>query len=413
LAAFGYRTGAFFVEDVDVADIAANVGTPFYCYSANALRKNYREFAKAISSLDPLIAFSVKANSNLSVLRILAREGAGADIVSGGELQRALRAGIPASKIVFSGVGKTREEMALALSVGIFQFNVESDPELQALHEVAASKGVRAPVAIRVNPDVEAGGHKKISTGKAENKFGVPLARAVALAIVAAKSSHIVFKGLATHIGSQIADTAPFEAAFQILTRLAAELRANGIAVETLDFGGGLGVAYRAGESAANLPRYAELLAQAARSAAGARIIMEPGRVIAATAGILVAKVEYVKRGAGRDFLVLDAGMNDLIRPALYDAHHEIVAVRDGAKDRVYDVVGPVCESGDRFGRERRLPEMKSGDLVAVLNAGAYGAALSSQYNSRPLVPEILVDGGAFSVVRRRPSFEDMVALET
>ncbi|MBB5517233.1 diaminopimelate decarboxylase [Amphiplicatus metriothermophilus] len=413
---FAYRNGVLHAEDASIEAIAAAVGTPFYCYSAATLRRHVRVFREAFGGLDALVAYSVKANANLAVLKLLANEGAGADVVSGGELRRARAAGVPAARIVFSGVGKTREEMALALDEGIHQFNVESEPELDALNDVAQSKGTKASIAFRVNPDVKAGGHEKISTGKAEDKFGVAWTRARDLYRRAASLPGIAVKGVDLHIGSQIADLAPFEAAFAKVAELVKSLRADGIAIERLDVGGGLGVPY--GDAPADPPHpeeYARLIRRIAEPL-GVQLICEPGRMIAGNAGVLVARVIYDKEGERRRFLILDAGMNDLIRPALYDAWHDIRPVREPAPDSartVYDVVGPVCESSDVFARARALPPLRAGDLVAIMTAGAYGAVLSSQYNARPLAPEVLVSGGRFAVTRRRPSFEDMIALET
>ncbi len=413
---FEYRNGRFHAEDVSLDALALGVGTPFYCYSAATLRQNLRVFAAAFAGAEALIAFSVKANSNLSVLKIVAEAGAGADVVSGGELRRALAAGIPAGKIVFSGVGKTREEMAAALDAGIRQFNVESEPELAALDEVARSKGAVAPVAFRVNPDIAAGGNDKISTGKAEDKFGVPWRRAAETYARAALLAGVRVCGVDVHIGSQITDLAPFERAFGRVRDLVRVLRAEGHAIDRLDIGGGLGVPYgdRSGEQ--RIPPSPEEYAAMVRRVVdplGVSLIVEPGRAIAANAGVLVSRVLYVKEGEARTFLILDAGMNDLLRPALYNAFHEIVPIapRAGAP-RSYDVVGPVCETGDRFAIARALNPIQSGDLVSFMTAGAYGAVLSSQYNSRPLVPEVLVDGARWAIIRRRPNFDDMVNAE-
>lgn len=413
---FALRDGALHAEDVNIETLAALVGTPFYCYSTATLRRHIRVFRDAFADLAPLIAYSVKANSNLSVLKIMREEGAGADVVSGGELARALEAGIDPKKIVFSGVGKTRIEMAAALDAGIHQFNVESEPELDALNEVALSMGARAPVAFRINPDVSAGGHEKISTGKAEDKFGVAWTRAPALYRKAAGLAGVEIKGVDVHIGSQISDLAPFERAFLRVADLVRALRAEGHAIDRLDLGGGLGVPYGGPDQSGGDPPHPDDYAKLIRRIAApldVQLIFEPGRMIVGNAGILVSRVLYVKRGQARDFLILDAGMNDLIRPALYDAYHAIEPVRPrpGALE-AYDVVGPVCETGDRFARQRDLPPMVEGDLVAFKTAGAYGAVQASQYNSRPLVPEVLVDGARYAVVRPRPSFDAMLADE-
>ena len=412
---FAYRDGVLYAEDVSLEAIAAEVGTPFYCYSEATLRRHARVFQDAFEGLNALTAYSVKANSNLAVIRILASEGAGADVVSGGELKRARAAGVAPEKIVFSGVGKTREEMALALSEGIYQFNVESEPELEALDEVARSQGVKAPIAFRINPDVRAGGHEKISTGKAEDKFGVAWSRAKELYQKAARLDGIEIKGVDVHIGSQIAELAPFEAAFQKVADLVKALRADGHAIETLDLGGGLGISY--GDTPHNPPHPDEYAALIRRVAAplDLRLIFEPGRMIVGNAGVLVTRIIYDKKGDARRFLIVDAGMNDLIRPALYDSYHALQPVRaggPGAGEAVYDIVGPICESSDRFAKARSLPEMRAGDLAAFMSAGAYGAAQASQYNSRPLIPEVLVSGARFAVIRRRPTFEEMTALE-
>ncbi|MFN3960461.1 MAG: diaminopimelate decarboxylase [Parvularculaceae bacterium] len=413
---FTYLDGVLHAEETSLVRLAEKVGTPFYCYSAATLRRHIRVFTKAFEGTDALIAYSVKANSNLSVLRLMADEGAGADVVSGGELARALEAGVDPGRIVFSGVGKSRTEMAAALDAGIFQFNVESEPELAALDEVARARGVVAPVAFRVNPDVAAGGNEKISTGKAEDKFGVPWRRAREIYARAAPLEGVNVCGVDVHIGSQIADLEPFERAFLRIAELIRTLRADGRVIDTLDLGGGLGVSY--GDPAAApadppLPDDYAAMVKRVATPLNVKLILEPGRLIAANAGALVARVVYVKEGEERPFLILDAGMNDLLRPALYGAYHEIlpIAPRSGPT-RAYDVVGPVCETGDRFARARSLPPLQPGDLVAVMTAGAYGAVLSSQYNSRALTPEVLVDGARHAVIRRRPTYDDMVAAE-
>jgi diaminopimelate decarboxylase len=412
---FAYRDGTLHAEDVSLAALAEAVGTPLYCYSEATLRRHMRVFRRAFSGLDALTAYSVKANANLAVLRVLASEGAGADVVSIGELRRARAVGVPPSKIVFSGVGKTREEMAVAIEEGIHQFNVESESELDALNEVAQSKGARAPIAFRINPDVKAGGHAHISTGKAGDKFGVPWRRAPDLYAKAARLAGIEVKGVDVHIGSQVAELAPFEAAFAKVIELVRALRAEGRNIERIDLGGGLGIPYGGdGPTPPHPDDYAALIRRLAKGL-DAQLIFEPGRMIVGNAGILLSRVLYDKTGEGRRFLILDAGMNDLMRPALYGAYHEILPVAEPAPNarRVdYDVVGPVCESTDVFARSRALPEIAPGALVAMMSAGAYGAVLSSQYNSRPLAPEVLVSGARFEVIRRRPAFEEMTALE-
>jgi len=401
---FSYRNGRLHAEDVELAALADAVGTPFYCYSTATLERHYRVFAEAFAP-GTLIAYSVKANGNLAVLRTLARLGAGADVVSGGELRKALAAGIPAQKIVFSGVGKTKPEMRLGLESGIYQFNVESEPELEALNEVAGTLGTRAPVAIRVNPDVDAKTHAKISTGHSETKFGIPWSRAREAYGLAAKLPHIEIVGVDVHIGSQITDLKPFETAFRRVRELAQVLRADGHNIARIDLGGGLGVPYRIDNEPPPVPASYGAMASAVTGGFDAQLILEPGRLIAANAGILVSRVIYVKKGEAKTFLILDAGMNDLVRPAMYDAHHDIVPITEpdmSAPRERYDVVGPVCETADLFAADRDMPRLKASDLVAILSAGAYGAVMSSAYNARPPAPEVLVKGGDWAVVRPR-----------
>jgi diaminopimelate decarboxylase len=411
---FAYSNGSLHAEDVDLAALAREVGTPFYCYSTATLERHYRAFSDAVPK-DSLIAFSVKANGNLGVLKTLARLGAGADVVSGGELKKALAAGIPAERIVFSGVGKTRAELALGLDAGIYQFNVESEPELDALNAVALARDTRAPVTLRINPDVDAKTHAKITTGTAENKFGVPVTRAREAYAAAARLPGIRIVGIDVHIGSQITDLGPFEAAFTRIVELAQVLRADGHDIARLDLGGGLGVPYRTDNTPPPEPAaYGALAARVTRTT-GARLIFEPGRLIAANAGVLVAEVVYVKQGETKAFAILDAGMNDLIRPALYEAHHDIVPVAEpgpGHPRARYDVVGPVCESTDVFASHREMGALKAGDLVAFLTAGAYGAVMSSAYNARPPAPEVLVHGERWSVVRPRISDDALIATD-
>ena len=412
---FTYKDGILHAEDVNLQTIADTVGSPFYCYSEATLRRHINVFGTAFADMDTLTAFSVKANSNIAVLRVLASEGAGADIVSGGELIRAHKAGIPGEKIVFSGVGKTREEMAAALDENIHQFNVESENELEALNEVAASKGVTAPIAFRVNPDVAAGGHEKISTGKAEDKFGISWGRVREIYAKAATLPAIAIKGVDVHIGSQITALAPFEKAFNKVSELVQQLRADGAPIERIDLGGGLGVPYGNEENEPPNPKdYADLIRRIAKPL-NLQLIFEPGRVVAANAGIMVARVTYDKKGDARRFLIIDSGMNDLIRPALYDAYHTVTPIRERRADEPlvdYDVVGPVCETGDRFAVTRALPAQHPGDLVAFMTAGAYGAVQASTYNTRPLIPEVLVNGDQYAVIRRRPTYDEMLALE-
>jgi diaminopimelate decarboxylase len=409
---FHYKDGVLCAEDVPLDLLAEAVGTPFYCYSSATLARHYKVFAEALPP-GSLVAFSVKSNGNLAVLKTLAKLGAGADVVSGGELVKAMAAGIPADKIVFSGVGKTREEMRSALEAGIYQFNVESEPELAALDAVAASLGVRAPTTLRINPDVDAKTHAKINTGMAETKFGIPFTRARVAYAHAAALAHIEIVGVDVHIGSQITELEPFETAFKRVGELIGDLRADGHNITRLDLGGGLGVPYEN----SNMPppdpsAYGAMVARVTRNL-GCTLSFEPGRLIAANAGVLVSRVIYVKRSQSKTFLIIDAGMNDLIRPALYDAHHEIAAIMEpavGSPRPKYDVVGPVCETSDLFAAGRPLPELKSGDLVAILSAGAYGAVMASDYNARPAACEVLVSGEQWGIVRPRETYADLIA---
>ena len=410
---FNYIDGRLCAEDVPLEDIAAAVGTPFYCYSTATLERHYRAYADAFTDLPMTICYAVKANSNLSVIRTLADLGAGADVVSGGELRRALAAGVPGDRIVFSGVGKTRDELALALESGIHQINVESEPELEALSEIAASKGLRAPIALRVNPDVDANTHEKITTGKRENKFGIEWTRAHEVYARAANLPGIQVKGAAVHIGSQLLDLHPYRAAYTRLRDLVAMLRADGIGVERLDLGGGLGIPYE-GEPAPSPAEYADVVRDAVKGL-DCTLTIEPGRSIAGNAGVLVSRVVYVKEGATRSFVILDAAMNDLMRPALYDARHAIVPVHEpeaGVEPVEVDVVGPVCETGDTFAKAVFLPPLKAGDLVAFRAAGAYGAAMASTYNSRDLAPEVLVTGDKHALVRDRLRVDELLQHE-
>jgi len=409
---FDYRNGELHAEDVPVCEIAQAVGTPFYCYSTATLERHYKVLEAALPA-GTLIAFAVKSNGSLAVIRTLARLGAGADIVSGGELKRAIAGGIPASKIVFSGVGKTRDEIGLALSHGILQFNAESEEELAMLSEIAVSRAQRASVALRINPDVDAKTHAKISTGKAENKFGIAWHRAEAAYARAASLPGISVAGVDMHIGSQITEIEPFRLAFGKLADLVQRLRAQGHEISRIDLGGGLGVPYTQGD-APPLPGSYGAVVREAFSGLDADLIVEPGRLISANAGILVSRVIHVKQGDARSFVILDAGMNDLVRPAMYDAHHDIIPVLKSEKsgNRVYDVVGPVCESADLFARNLVLPPVAADDLVAILSAGAYGAVQASSYNARPLVPEVLVSGGRFAITRPRLSVEVIIAWE-
>ncbi|TVR07978.1 MAG: diaminopimelate decarboxylase [Salinarimonadaceae bacterium] len=411
---FEYREGVLHAEDVSLETVAAAVGTPFYCYSTATLTRHYKVFAEAFADIDALVCFAMKANSNQAVVRTLGRLGAGADIVSEGELRRALAAGIPGERIVFSGVGKTRAEMAAALSARILCFNVESEPELEALSQVASEMGLVAPVSVRVNPDVDARTHAKISTGRFDNKFGVPISRARDVYARAAALPGIETVGVDMHIGSQITDLAPFDNSAALLTELARDLMGAGHNLRHIDFGGGLGIPYREDDPPPPRPEiFAQIIKKHARGL-GLKLVFEVGRMIAGNAGILVSRVLYVKEGEGKTFVIVDAAMNDLIRPTLYEAHHDIKPVREarGGEKRVVDVVGPVCETGDYLALGRSLPALEAGDLVAVMTAGAYGAVQAGTYNSRLLVPETLVNGAEYAVVRPRPSYDDMIGLD-
>ncbi|MBX3495521.1 MAG: diaminopimelate decarboxylase [Parvibaculum sp.] len=406
---FDYRSGIMHAEDVAIPDIAAAVGTPFYCYSSATLERHYRVFAAAFKGQPARICYSVKANSNLAVIATLARQGAGADVVSEGELRRALAAGVTPDKIVFSGVGKTEGEMAFALEAGIDRFNVESEPELEMLASLAQARGLVARVALRVNPDIDAKTHEKIATGKAENKFGISWKRAPAVYARARALKGIDASGIDVHIGSQLTTLEPFAAAFERVAGMVEALRAEGHDIRHIDLGGGLGVPYRGDNDVPPHPDEYAAMVKRTVGHLGCELTFEPGRLIAGNAGILVTRVIYEKLGDDRAFLILDAAMNDLIRPTLYDAFHDIRPVAepaDGAERIVYDVVGPVCETGDFFAKGRDLPRLKAGDLVAIMSAGAYGAVQASTYNTRPLIPEVMVRGGDFAEVRARPSYD-------
>ena len=410
---FAHRDGVLHAEGVSVPVIAAAIETPFYCYSTATLTRHYRVFDEAFAGLDHMIAYALKANSNQAVVATLARLGAGADVVSEGELRRALAAGVTPDKIFFSGVGKTARELVFALQTGIRCFNVESEQELERLSALAAERGVEAPVSLRVNPDVDARTHEKISTGRKENKFGIPYGRAGDVYRLAAALPAIRVAGVDLHIGSQITELAPFDNAFALLADLVLELRADGHAIGHVDLGGGLGIPYRDDEAAPPLPSaYADIVKKHMNKI-GCEVVFEPGRLIVGNAGILVTEVVYVKEGSDRTFIIVDAAMNDLIRPTLYDAWHRIGPVRESAApDIVADIVGPVCETGDFLARGRKLPRPEPGDLLAVYSAGAYGAVQSGTYNSRLLVPEVLVDGARFAVVRPRPTYEELIGLD-
>ena len=413
---FSYRNGALQAEDVDLDALAREVGTPFYCYSAATLTRHYEVFKAAFASVPSLVCYALKANSNQAVLRLLARLGAGMDVVSEGELRRALAAGVPGERITFSGVGKTEREMALALEAGILCFNVESEPELRALSAVASARGQTAHIAIRVNPDVDARTHAKISTGKSANKFGIPISKARAVYAEAAKLPGVKVSGVDMHIGSQITQLQPFDDAFALLADFVHDLRADGHEIEHVDLGGGLGIPYRDDDDPESYhpDRYAEIVKRHTNKLS-CKLIFEPGRLIVGNAGVLVTKVIYVKEGEGKTFVIVDAAMNDLVRPTLYEAHHEIKPVREAAAGEariVADLVGPVCETGDYLAQGRDMPRPQAGDLIAVMSAGAYGAVQAGTYNSRLLIPEVLVDGPRHAIIRPRPTYEELIGLD-
>jgi diaminopimelate decarboxylase len=411
---FPYVDGQLQVEGVSLAEIAAAVGTPFYCYSTAALTDRYQAYVSALQGLDATVYYSLKANSNQAVVATLARLGAGGDVVSIGEMYRALKAGIPANKIVFAGVGKTREELTEALKAGIHQINVESEGELEALSDVARSLGKEAVIALRINPDIDAKTHAKISTGKSENKFGIDIDHAAQIYSRAAHMPGIRVAGIACHIGSQLTDIAPYRAAFTRLAELVTSLRRAGLPVERVDLGGGIGIAYR-DEQTIDLTDYAKAVREII-APLGCAIELEPGRSIVGNAGLLVSRVINVKRGVSRDFVILDAAMNDLIRPSLYDAYHDIIPVSqpgDDAPVARVDIVGPVCETGDRFAEQRAMPPLRAGDLVAICSAGAYGAVMGSTYNTRLPPAEVLVRGNAFQIVRARPSYDAIIGQDS
>jgi diaminopimelate decarboxylase len=411
---FTYRHGVLHAEGVDLAQIAASVGTPFYCYSTATLERHYKVFAGAFADVRSLVCYAMKANSNQAVVKTLANLGAGADVVSGGELQRARAAGIPPQRLMFSGVGKTAGELAAAVDEGILCINVESEPELDLLASIAASKGREASIALRVNPDVDAKTHAKIATGKSENKFGIPISRARDVYAHAAKLNGIRVVGVDMHIGSQITELTPFEDAFALLSDFVRTLRADGHHIEHVDLGGGLGIPYRDDNEPPPHPEaYADVVKRVTRDL-DCMLIFEPGRLLVGNAGILMTRVIYLKR-EGKTFIVVDAGMNDLIRPTLYEAHHEIRPLNEpapGARRVIADVVGPVCESGDFLALDRDLVEPAPGDLLAVMSAGAYGAVQSGTYNTRSLVPEVMVRGAEWAVVRPRVTAEQLIDLD-
>ncbi|MEX1083950.1 MAG: diaminopimelate decarboxylase [Xanthobacteraceae bacterium] len=412
---FAYRDGVLHAEAVSIPALAQSVGTPFYCYSTATLERHYKIFADAFADVRALVCYAMKANSNQAVLKTLAKLGAGADVVSEGELKRARAAGIPPQKIMFSGIGKTERELALALDEGILCINVESEPELELLSSIASSKGRQADISLRVNPDIDAKTHAKIATGKAENKFGIPLSRAREVYAHAAKLPGVKVAGVDMHIGSQITALKPFDDAFTLLTEFVHTLRADGHTISHVDLGGGLGIPYHDGNEPPPDPAaYAEVVKRATRNL-GCMLIFEPGRLLVGNAGILVTHVLYVKRGEAKTFVIVDAAMNDLIRPTLYDAHHDIRPVAEpsaGARRIMADVVGPVCESGDFLALGRELPEPKPGDLLAVMSAGAYAAVQAGTYNTRPLVPEVLVRETQWAVVRPRLEVDALIGLD-
>ncbi len=413
---FLYRDGALYAEDVPVADIAAAVGTPFYVYSTATLKRHFSLFDEALSWGAHLVCFAMKSLSNQAVIKLLGDAGAGMDVVSGGEYMRAKAAGVPGERIVFSGVGKTADEMRLAITGGIRQFNVESEPEMVMLDKVAQSLGAAVPITIRVNPDVDAKTHAKIATGKSENKFGIPISRAREVYAMAGAMAGLEVVGIDVHIGSQLTELAPFETAYRKVAELTEQLRADGHEIKRLDLGGGLGIPYARSNEAPPLPTDYGALIQRTVGHLGCEIEIEPGRLISGNAGLMVSKVIYVKAGEDREFLILDGAMNDLIRPAMYEAWHDIVPVVEpapGGAPATYDVVGPVCESGDTFAKARQMPRVQADDLVAFRSAGAYGAVMASEYNSRPLIPEVLVDGDQFAVIRARPTYEEMISRDT
>ncbi|MCL4105079.1 UNVERIFIED_CONTAM: hypothetical protein GTU68_018786, partial [Idotea baltica] len=413
---FLYRDGRLFAEDVAIEDIAAAVGTPFYVYSAATFERHFKLLNEALDWTDHLVCYAMKSASNQAILKLLGDMGAGMDVVSGGEYLRARAAGVPGDRIVFSGVGKTRDEMMLALEGGLRQVNVESEPEMQVLSQVATELGISVPVTIRVNPDVDAKTHEKISTGKKENKFGIPISRASDVYRMAADLPGLQVVGIDVHIGSQLTDLTPYRLAFEKVAELTEALRGEGHDIRRLDLGGGLGIPYERSNEAPPLPMEFGALVRETVGHLGCEIEIEPGRLISGNAGLMVSKVIYVKSGEDREFLILDSAMNDLIRPAMYEAHHDIIPVKEpvpGIEPTPYDIVGPVCESGDTFAKQRMMPPVGPDDLVAFRSAGAYGAVMSSEYNTRPLIPEVLVKGDQFAVIRRRPTFDEIINRDT
>lgn len=413
---FEYREGVLHAENVSLPDIATEVGTPFYCYSTATLTRHYKVFSGAFGDVDSMVCYAMKANSNQAVLKTLAQLGSGVDVVSEGELRRALAAGIPASKIMFSGVGKTARDIDAALAANIYCFNVESEPELELLNARALAAGKVAPISFRINPDVDAKTHAKISTGKKEDKFGISWQRAQDVYRRAASLEGVEVTGIDMHIGSQITELQPFDDALKLMVELIGQLRADGHTIDHFDIGGGLGVPYRDDNTPPPDPgAYGEMV-KGRLGGLGCKLIFEPGRLIVANAGVLVSEVIYIKDGGDKTFVIVDAAMNDLIRPTLYEAWHEIRPVRLSAANapRIRaDIVGPVCESGDYLAKDREMAALKSGDLIAVGSAGAYGAVQAGTYNTRLLIPEVLVNGDQYHVVRKRPSYEDLIGLDS
>lgn len=412
---FDYKNGVLHAEDVAINALADKIGTPFYCYSASTVRRHIQVFSQAFSGLDILVCYAIKANSNQAVLRLLANEGAGMDVVSGGELARAIAAGVPGNKITFSGVGKTADEIREALAVNIFCFNVESEAELEVISQIADQMGKWANISLRVNPDVDARTHVKISTGRAENKFGVALSRARAVYARAAKLPGLHVTGVDMHIGSQLTELEPFDEAFSLLAQLVTDLRQDGHEISHVDCGGGLGIPYHEGEDPESFhpDRYAAIIRKHFANL-DCKLVFEPGRLIVGNAGILITRVLYVKPGEDKNFIIVDAGMNDLIRPTLYDAWHDIipVTIHSDRENITADIVGPVCETGDYLALDRVISKVKAQELLCVLTAGAYGAVQSGTYNTRPLIPEVMVDGDRFALIRPRPSITDLIALD-
>ncbi len=412
---FDYKNNILHAENVSLAEIAEQVGTPFYCYSAATFRRHIKMFQDSFSNQDAMVCYAMKANSNQAILTLIAQLGAGVDTVSGGEIKRAIKAGFPANKIVFSGVAKTHKEIKYALEVGIHCFNAESEPELIRINQVAKDMGVKARVSVRVNPDIDAGGHEKIMTGKSANKFGIPWKKIDKVYALITTLSNLKVIGIDLHIGSQITDLQPFADAFERIGTLVTSLRQAGHKIEHIDFGGGLGVPYKNDN---DIPPHPDEYAAMINKVAGnlkVKYIFEPGRIIAANAGVLVGKVEHVKHGDGRDFVIIDVGMNDLIRPTLYDAYHDIkpISQTNSNKTSIVDVVGPVCETGDYVAKQRELPIFTEGDLLAIMSAGAYGAVQSNTYNSRELIPEVLVDGNKFAIIRKRQTIDEIIAMDS